>query len=166
MIQRLLPHPVVSCLTVVAWLALTRSASAIQVLGASVLAVALPHAAASLLGEPVIVRRPFVAVRLAVVLVWDIVVANLTVARLVLGPLSRMRPGFVVVPLASRHRYANVLLANLLSMTPGTVSVEIDERGRRILLHVLDLRDERELVEAIKRRYERPIREMFEWPSS
>jgi multicomponent K+:H+ antiporter subunit E len=161
MTGRLLPHPIVSALLVVTWLALVRSVEPLHVFGAAALAVGLPHAVSAFLGEPVAVRRPLVALRLTLVVILDIVLANVVVARLVLGPLSRLRPGFVVVPLASRHPHTNVLLANLLSMTPGTVSVEIDERRPRIVLHVLDLGDERQLVERIKNRYERPIIEMF-----
>jgi multicomponent K+:H+ antiporter subunit E len=160
-IGRLVPHPVVSVLLMGTWLALARSLAPLHAIGAFVIGLTVPFLTARLLGDPVAVARPLVALRLAAAVVLDIVVANVVVARLVLGPMARLRPGFVSIPLATGHEYANVLLANIVTMTPGSVSVEIDEVRGRLLLHVLDLGDANELVQRIKTRYERPILEVF-----
>jgi multicomponent K+:H+ antiporter subunit E len=160
-IARLVPHPVVSVLLVGTWLALARSLAPLHVIGASLVGLSVPLLTARLLDEPVAVARPLVALRLAAVVVLDIVVANVVVARLVLGPMARLRPGYVSIPLATGHEYANVVLANVVTMTPGSVSVEIDEVRGRLLLHVLHLGDANELVQRIKTRYERPILEVF-----
>jgi multicomponent K+:H+ antiporter subunit E len=166
MIGRALPYPTVSALLFVTWLALVRSLEPLQVLGALVIAVGVPLVTARLLEEPVAIVRPLVAARFAILVIGDIVVANWIVARLVLGRISRLRPSFVVVPLDTSHSYTNVLLANVISMTPGTVSVEVDERRGRIVVHVLDLHDGGELVARIKTRYERPLKEVFGWQRS
>ena len=46
---------------------------------------------------------------------WDAVVANVAVARLVLGPSSRLRPALVKVPLDTKHRDAAALLASIIT---------------------------------------------------
>jgi multicomponent K+:H+ antiporter subunit E len=82
----------------------------------------------------------------------------------VLGPTARLRPGFVAVPLdATTHPDAAALLASIIALTPGTVSADIDDARTRILVHVLDLEDPAALVAEIKRRYERPLNEVFGW---
>ena len=78
----------------------------------------------------------------------DIVVANLQVIRLVLGPNRLLNPGFVLVPLDLKQSLPLTILACTVSLTPGTVSAEIlpyqdepdEDVGERFLLvHVLDL---------------------------
>jgi multicomponent K+:H+ antiporter subunit E len=114
------------------------------------------------LDDPVRMRRPGVVLRLLCVVLWDIVVANIAVARRVLGPLARLKPGFIEVPLDLAHPDAVALLANIIAITPGTVVADVDDARRRILVHVLDLEDPEQLVAEIKHRYERPLQQIFE----
>jgi multicomponent K+:H+ antiporter subunit E len=98
---------------------------------------------------------------------WDIVIANLQVIRLVLGPNKKLRPAFVIVPLDLTDHLAITILASTVSLTPGTVSADVlplnaeGAEPRFLLLHVLDLADEAELIEQVKQRYEAPLKEIF-----
>lgn len=159
--KRLLPHPIASFFVLAVWLCLYSSLAPADVAGGALLAVLLPLLLDPFLRDPVGLHRPWVAARLAAVVLWDVVAANIAVARRVLGPLSRLRPGFVEVPLDTTHPDAVALLASLITMTPGTVAADIDEARTRILVHVLDLTDPAELVAQIKQRYERPLKEIF-----
>ncbi|MCL4801614.1 MAG: Na+/H+ antiporter subunit E [Burkholderiales bacterium] len=161
MMRRWLPHPVTSCVLLVAWLLLNRSADAGHVLLGALLAVAIPLAVRRFFHRPVRLRRPRAAVRLALVVLWDIVRANVNVARLVLGPPARLRPVFVEVPLDVEHPIAVALLASIVTMTPGTVSCDPSTDRRRILVHALDVDDPDRLAREIKSRYERPLQEIF-----
>jgi multicomponent K+:H+ antiporter subunit E len=158
---RLLPHPRLSATVFLAWLALVASLAPIDLLGAAVLAIVLPLAAGRLIDQRAPVARPGAAVRLALVVLWDIALANVVMARLVLGPMARLRPAFVVVPLATRHPQAVALLASIVTMTPGTVTAEIDDARTSMLVHVLHAEDPTRVVAEIKSRYERPLREIF-----
>jgi multicomponent K+:H+ antiporter subunit E len=133
----------------------------LQLAGSVLLAVAIPLVLMPLDAPQVALARPAVAVRLALLVLWDIVVANVAVARLILGPIGRLRPVFVEVPLDTPHPHVATLLAMIVTMTPGTVSSDIDEARSRLLVHVLDTRDAAGLVAAIKTRYERPLKEIF-----
>lgn len=143
------------------WLLLVDRIDAGQVLLAAVLAVVLPLIGQRLRPEHARMHRPLVAARLALVVLWDIVVANIHVAGLILGPESRLRSGFVWVPLDIVNPYGISALAGIITMTPGTVSVRLSTDRRYLLLHVLDFDDEAAVVDAIKRRYERPLLEVF-----
>jgi multicomponent K+:H+ antiporter subunit E len=101
-------------------------------------------------------------VRLFVVVLWDIVVSNLTVARIVLNPASDPQPAWVPVPLDGTHPNVATLLATIITMTPGTVSCVVDESEHHILVHALDCDDPPALAAQIKQRYEAPLRRIFE----
>ncbi len=98
---------------------------------------------------------------LVLVMLYDIVRANLHVARLVLGPQAAIRPGWVWVPLELTNIHGITALASLITVTPGTVSAELSDDRRYLLVHVLDLRDPEALIEEIKTRYEKPLRKIF-----
>jgi multicomponent K+:H+ antiporter subunit E len=160
-VRRWLPHPIASFFVLIVWLGLHSSLAALHVVSGVLLAVLIPLLLNRALDDPVIIRRPRVALLLAAVVLWDIIVANLAVARRILGPLARLKPGFIEVPLDLGHPDAVALLASIIAITPGTVVADIDDERTRILVHVLDLNDAAQLIEEIKHRYERPLKEIF-----
>ena len=95
--DNLLPHPFVSVLVALSWLMLAHSVSAGNLLMALVLALLIPK-----LIQPFITRTPDInwtaASRLFFVVVWDIMISNIRVAKLVLGPTDRMQPKFSPSP--------------------------------------------------------------------
>jgi multicomponent K+:H+ antiporter subunit E len=159
--SRVLPHPLLSAGIALAWIALVRDAGAAHLILALALGIAVPLFTARFSPEPAHVVRAGAALRLLLVVAWDIVLANLAVARLVVGPTARLRPAFVEVPLATQHPFAIGLLATIITMTPGTVSCAVDRERRLIHVHVLDAADPAAVVADIKRRYEAPLQEIF-----
>jgi multicomponent K+:H+ antiporter subunit E len=145
-----------------AWLLLQRSLAPAQLLWAIVLALALPRLAHGFIGDSVRVRSPGTMLRLTGVVLWDIVVSNLTVARLTLDPWAEPQPAWVEFPLQAAHPTAVTLLATIITITPGTVSCVVDEARRAILIHALDCADADALVAQIRQRYERPLCRIFE----
>jgi hypothetical protein len=97
------------------------------------------------------------AIRLTGVVLWDIVVSNITVARLVLGPIDGMQPLWLKVPLASRHQRVNALFASIITTTPGTVSCVVDEDQSCIWVHAIHGTDGPAMVADMKQRYEQPL---------
>ena len=130
---------------------------------AAFLGWAIPYLSSRLMGRRVGLHRPLLVLRLLLTVLFDIVVANLTVARLILGlgPRSALRPAFVQVPVDLREPYAVFTLACIITLTPGTVSATISEDRRCLLVHALDVDDEASLIAGIRQRYERPLKELF-----
>jgi multicomponent K+:H+ antiporter subunit E len=155
-------HPVLSLMVAVAWLLLQRSLAPAQLITAAVLALLVPRLVHGFLGQGVPLHAFGTALRFAGVVLWDIVVANMTVARIVLNPASRPQPAWVPVPLALRHPTAISLLATIITTTPGTISCVVDDERHQILVHALDCADPAALVADIQQRYEAPLREIFE----
>lgn len=160
--RRLLPSPGISAVLFVAWLLMNVSLSAGHLALAALLAVAIPLVLAPLRGEQPRLHAPMVAVRLALVVLGDIVVSNIEVARRILGPESRIRPAFVWVPLAIRDPHGIAALAGIITMTPGTLSSDLSEDRRHLLVHALNVDDPEQLVASIKARYETPLIEIFD----
>lgn len=158
---RWLPHPIVSGLILAVWLGLHSSLAPIHLAGGGLLALLVPRLLHRSLDGASPTRRPWIAIRLVGVVLWDIVTANVAVARRVLGPMSRLQAGFIEVPLELEHPDAVALLASIIAITPGTVVADIDEGRNRIQVHVLDLADPAALVSEIKDRYEQPLKEIF-----
>ena len=157
-----LPHPVLSLVLAVVWLLLQQSVAPAHLLSAAVLALLLPRLLHDFLGDAVHPQSPRAMLHLAGVVLWDIVMSNITVARIVLNPASEPRPAWVEVPLDARHPTAITLLAAIITMTPGTVSCVIDEERHSILVHALDCSDAPAMAAQIKDRYERPLRRIFD----
>lgn len=160
--RRWLPHPLLSLTLFAVWLLLVNSVSPGSVLFALVLAVLVSSFSNAFWPDHPRIRRPLLLVLYGLNLVWDIVVANLHVARLILGPAARLRPAFVRMPIELRDEFAITLLASTVSLTPGTVSADISADRRSLLIHALDLDDADALIAQIKRRYETPLKEIFE----
>jgi multicomponent K+:H+ antiporter subunit E len=159
--KRWLPAPMLTATLWLAWLLLNNSLDAAQVALGAVLAVAIPLYTGRLWPGRPRPRRPGLVLRLGLVVLWDIVLSNLEVARRILGPEAKLRPGFVWLPLAVRDPYAIATLAGIITLTPGTVSSELSPDRRHLLIHALHLEDPQALVQAIKRRYEAPLLEIF-----
>jgi multicomponent K+:H+ antiporter subunit E len=164
-LRRLLPHPFLSLLLVVCWLWLNNTLEPGHVLLGTVLGVAIPYVTRRFWPEPLVVRRPLRVVEYAAVVLYDVVVANLQVTVIILGPISRLRPAFVRVPLELRTDFAVTVLASTVTLTPGTVSVEVEDDGtgrRRLVVHALRCLDPDDMVRTIKERYERRLKEILE----
>lgn len=163
MMKRWLPSPALSMALFVVWLLLNQSLDAATLLLAAILAIAVPVLTQSLRPARVRMRRPGVALRLAGVVVYDLVHSALTVARLLLTRRNdQMSPCFVHVPLDMRDPNALAVLAMIICLTPGTAWGEIALDRSTLLIHVFDLDDVPAFIAMVKARYEAPLMEIFE----
>ena len=121
----------------------------------------LPRLLGGFLGPAAQPRSFARALRLGFTVLWDIIVSNITVARLVLSPRSVPRPAWVKVPLTLTQPTAQALLASIITMTPGTVSAIVDEEGACIWVHALDCDDPAAVATDIDRRYQQPLMEIL-----
>lgn len=158
---RWLPFPGLSLFLWVVWLLLVNEVSLGQVLLGAVLAWAIPQGTRAFWPAVPRLHRLDSLMKFLLVVGWDILVANVIVAGLILGPSSRLRPAFVELPLDTRDDFAITVLASTISLTPGTVSADVSADRSTLLVHALDVGDEQALVRHIKTRYERLIKEMF-----
>ena len=155
-----LAHPVMSLLLATSWLVLSHSLALVHLISAVLIGLIVPRLLRPFMSDASGLYWPAVP-RLIGVVLWDIVVSNLVVARLVLGSMDRMTPGWIPVELASRHHRVNALFASIITTTPGTVSAVIDEERRVIWVHALNCDDAAAMAADMKDRYEAPLLTIF-----
>lgn len=159
--NRLLPHPRLSAVLGLTWLALNNTLDPAHVLLAAAIGLLMPPLIGCFLPELPRLRAPGTLVRLLLVVLGDILVANLEVARRILGREAALRPAFVQVPLDLRDPLGVAALAAIVTLTPGTVSADLTGSGASLVVHALHVEDEARLVATIKQRYEAPLRAIF-----
>lgn len=161
MLSRLIPMPVNSSLLFIVWLLMNNTLASGHLFLAALLAIVIPLMVKGLQFKQPSIRKPFLAFRYSLLVLMDIVIANMQVAVLILGPLKKLQPGFVAVPLDIEQKLPITLLASTVSLTPGTVSCDVSADHRWLYIHVLNLVNEQELIDEIKTRYEAPLKEIF-----
>lgn len=89
------------------------------------------------------------------------VVSGVQTARLILGPTQRIRSGFVDYRFAPLGETGAVLLACLVSLTPGSTAVEVDAQAGRMRLHLLDAEAAPAALQQIRTQFEAPLRRLL-----
>lgn len=85
--------------------------------------------------------RPWRVATLVAVVLRDLAVASVQLAAVAFRPSVHLRPGIIRVPLRSNNDLFQVAVAQLISIVPGTLVVEVSRRPRILYLHVFDLPD-------------------------
>lgn len=80
----------------------------------------------------------------------ELISANLTVAVDIITPMWRMKPGVIAYPLEAKTEVEITLLANFISMTPGTLILDVSDDRRVLYIHAMFLGDEEKLRKSIK----------------
>lgn len=99
------------------------------------------------------------AIAFATFLVWELVRSSLRVAGQVLTPRLRVRPGVIAIPLEVRTDAEITFLAHLISVTPGSLSLDVSRNRRTLYVHFMDIPggDEDALRYNVKTKLERRI---------
>ena len=160
--KRLLPHPGLTLLLVTMWMLVLNSLSMGGFLVGLFFAIVVPLFTAPFWPDRPQMRLGLPLLGYAFLVLWDIVVANFQVARLILFRRNRdFRSCWLSIPLELRSAEAITLLAGTISLPPGTVSTDISTDGRHLLVHALDTGDAAGEITRIKARYERRLLEIF-----
>jgi multicomponent K+:H+ antiporter subunit E len=160
---RLVPHPHLSVLVALIWILLANEIGVGTVLFAAALGIAVPLVTGVYWSRRPDIGAPLIVVEYGLIVLWDIVVANVQVAWLVLFRRGdRLRSQFVTIPLDAQTPEAIAVLAGTITMTPGTLSADLSADGRALLVHCLDTGDPAATSAGIKHRYERRLRRIFE----
>ncbi|MFU8893298.1 MAG: Na+/H+ antiporter subunit E [Luteolibacter sp.] len=95
--------------------------------------------------------------------VKEVITANLFIAVDIMRPKSAASPGFIELPLGPMSNMQILLLTNLITMTPGTLSFDLSHDRKRLLIHIMYLRDRPEEVrEHLIERYVNVIHRLFD----
>ncbi len=158
------PRPLLLIGTLVglSWIFLQRSIDPGTIVVAVILGFGLPWLTRRFWPGETRVAAPLTALKLFFTLLWDIIISSLVVARQIVRSPDRLQPAFIELPLDLSDDLAISLLASCISLTPGTVSVEISADRKFLRAHGLHVPDAQETISSVKARYEQPLKEIFQ----
>lgn len=88
---------------------------------------------------------------------YELIKANIEVAYDVITPKFHMTPGIVRVPLDAKTNLEITLLANLISLTPGTLSIDVSDDREVLYVHSMYISDKEEFIQGIKNGFEKRL---------
>jgi multicomponent Na+:H+ antiporter subunit E len=106
-------------------------------------------------------RKVMQLANLALYLIWHIIIANIQIAWRVLKPRLELRPAVIAVRLSARSDAEITALANLITLTPGTLTVDISPDHSALYVHTMYLQDHRQFTRALKLGLERRVLEVL-----
>jgi multicomponent K+:H+ antiporter subunit E len=158
----LFPHPLLILILAIVWTVLQNGFSAGMALFGLILGVIIARITAAFWPERPGSFRAGKMISYVLMVLWDIMVANVEVAWIVLTVSNdKLKPAWIVVPLDLRTPEAITLLAGTITLTPGTVSSDLSKSGHYLLVHVLHTDDPDAERDLIKSRYEARLKEIF-----
>lgn len=161
--RRLFPHPYLSVTLVGLWFLLVNQWKLGSLVMAVFLATLIPLLSSRWWPDRPTVRRPLALVAYVILVLRDVIVANFQVARIILFlPNDRIRSAWIAVPLDLTSPEAISLLAGTITMTPGTLTADLSDDGRALLIHALHAPDPDAVRDEIKSRYETRLKRIFE----
>jgi multicomponent K+:H+ antiporter subunit E len=163
MLRKLFPHPILTLVLAAVWVMLVNVLTLNAIVFGVIVGTIVPLVTAAYWPDRPKLRNPLMIIEYILVVLWDICVANVQVAMIILFKRNAdLQSTWVRVPLDLRKPEAITLLAGTITMTPGTVSADLAEDGSSLLVHCLHAPDPQGTVHDIKSRYERRLKEIFE----
>ncbi|MDX1711527.1 MAG: Na+/H+ antiporter subunit E [Rhodovibrionaceae bacterium] len=152
----------INILLALTWGAVTGSFSAVSLAFGFVLGFIALWLPRWLWGETRYFRRFWLVARLIGVFLFELAMSALSVLKLVVTPGHNYKPGILAVPLETRNGVEITVFANLITLTPGTLSIDVSQDRRTLYVHAIDIRDPEAEKRAMKTAFEDNIMEAFE----
>ncbi len=162
MLNRIFPHPALTGGLIVIWMLLVNEAKLGSLVFATFLGITIPLLTRAWWPDRAGIRSIPAFLGYVVLVVWDIILANIAVAKIVLFmPNSRIQSRWITVPIELRSPEAITVLAATITLTPGTVTADMSSCGRSLLIHSLHAPDPDAIRDEIKSRYEARLQRIF-----
>ena len=163
MLKRLFPHPLLSLLLFVTWMLLVNQFKLGSLVLALFLAIVIPILTGPYWEDRPRIRNIPAFAAYCLLVMWDIVVANIQVARIILFMRNEdIKSACIPVPISLKTPEAITMLAGTITMTPGTVTADMSSCGRVLLIHSLHAPDPEAIRADILTRYEARLKRIFE----
>ncbi|RUM26335.1 Na+/H+ antiporter subunit E [Rhizobium vallis] len=148
-------------LLAIGWVAVTGSASLLNLIFGFLLGAFALFIIREPLGGKTYPRRVWPVLSLAALFLKELSLSAWRVTVTVLSPDMKLKPGIFAFPLTVTSDFEITLLANLITLTPGTLSVDVSADRRTLYVHALDCSDPEATRRNIANGFERKIREAF-----
>jgi multicomponent Na+:H+ antiporter subunit E len=143
------------------WTLLQGQLRALDFIGGFVLGYVVIGLSQRLLGSGNYSRKVMQVLRFVAFVAWDIFTASLALAWLMLQPKPKLSPAVIAVPLDVQTDLEIVLLANLITLSPGTLSVDVSDDQRTLYVHTINQDQPEQFRAEIKNGLERRVLEVM-----
>ena len=148
-------------LLAIAWMLLTGELTAENFIEGLIIGYIILWVSKAALGGTKYFKKIPKAISFFFYFVKELIVANLKVAFDIITPKDYMRPGIVAVPLDAETDMEITLLANLITLTPGTLSLDVSTDNKVLYIHTLYLDDTEKFRTEIKNGMEKRLLEVL-----
>lgn len=114
------------------------------------------------LRQPFYFRRVVAFLKLIGLFIYKLILANYDVIKIIVKPKLNIQPGIIAVPTQLKTDWEKTLLANLISLTPGTLTMDFSEDGQTLFIHSIHVPNKEEAIREIHESFERAILEVTE----
>lgn len=104
--------------------------------------------------------RVLAVIKLLLIFIRELILSNLSVLKLVLKPKLDLKPGIFAYPTVLEKDWEITVLANLITLTPGTLVVDVSPDNKLLYIHAVDIDDADEAIDSIKNTFEKAIMEV------
>ncbi|MAY60894.1 MAG: Na+/H+ antiporter subunit E [Rhizobiales bacterium] len=151
----------VNVLLALAWAAVTGSFTFLNLAFGFVLAMGTLSLIREQVGSVGYFSRARRVISLFLLFIYELILSAWRVATLVLSPRMDLKPGIFAYPLKVDRDFEITLLANLITLTPGTLSVDVSSDRRTLYVHAIDASNPEQTRRDIAEGFERKIMEAF-----
>jgi multicomponent Na+:H+ antiporter subunit E len=104
--------------------------------------------------------RVFAVIRLLFIFIKELLLSNISVLKVILKPKLDIRPGIFALHTDLKNDWEITILANLITLTPGTLVVDVSSDNQTLYIHAMDISDAQEVITSIKTTFEKAIMEV------
>lgn len=119
------------------------------------------YLAQPVIGSSIYFHKVRQVIGLVLFFLWELILANLRVAMDVSTPHYAMTPAVIAIPLDARSDAEITLLANMITLTPGTLSLDVSSDRKTLYIHALYVKDRDAVVQSIKNGFEKRLLEVL-----
>jgi multicomponent Na+:H+ antiporter subunit E len=105
-------------------------------------------------------HRVIAVINLLLIFIKELILANIAVLKVVLKPKLDMQPGIFAFPTKLKNDWEITVLANLITLTPGTLVIDVSMDNQILYVHAMDIQDAQEVINSIKNTFEKAIMEV------
>ena len=144
------------------WMFLTTSASGSSFIIGYLLGAIILFLFRRFFDTPFYLRKVVAVVRLILIFIRELFIANFDVFKTIVRPKLELKPGIFSYETSLTKDWEITLLSILITLTPGTLVMEISPDNKTLFIHALNVREINEMTEGIRNSFEQVIKEVSE----
>ncbi|MFZ3576465.1 Na+/H+ antiporter subunit E [Virgibacillus sp. DJP39] len=151
---------VINLIVAVMWMFLKETYTTASFIGGYMLGILLLLVLNRFIPDSFYLKRFFKTIQLVLLFIKELISANLDIIKLVYKRKPEFEPAIFAMPTQLKSNWEITLLANLITLTPGTLTVAISEDNTHLYIHAMDIDDIDEAIAEIKNTFEKAIMEV------